>query len=502
MYYIKVFISGKNLSIRDVIEVAKNNEKVVLSKSSLKKIKKSHIFVKSLVENNKAIYGITTGFGALHNISIPKKQIAQLQINIVKSHSASVGKPFSKEITRAAVLLRANTLAKGHSGVKVETVMALIALLNKQIHPIIPEKGSVGASGDLSPLAHIALVLIGKGKAEFRGKIFSGKIALKKAGLKPLNLNAKEGLALVNGTQVMSAIGCLAISKAEQLVKNADIAAAMSAEVLKSKNDWFQKELHELRPFKGQGDSASLIGKLVKGSKLIKSANSQTQDPYSIRCAPQVHGAVRDTIEFAKKIFETEINSCTDNPIIFPESKKVLCGGNFHGEYLAFALDFLAIALSELANISERRIFRLTDSKLSNLPPFLVKNSGLNSGFMIAQYTAAALVSENKVLSHPASVDSIPTSANQEDHVSMGSISANKLLQVLFNVQNVLAIEYLCAAQALDFTKEEPGKGTKKAYDAIRKKIKLMEKDRELFEDIKKAFELIEEEKISSAVGY
>ena len=486
----KVIITGKDLTIEKVVNVARQFEEVELSQEVIKHIEDSASLVDQFIKNKKKLYGVTTGFGALANSIIPQDKIHELQYNIIISHATAVGDPFPTEIVRAAMLLKLNTLASGCCGVRLKTVKMLIDMLNKRIHPIIPSKGSLGASGDLAPLAHMALVMIGKGTAEYNGNIILGSEALRLAGLTPLELEAKEGLSLVNGTQIMAAIGALAIYDTETLLKNADIAATMTAEALKSNEAPFDEEVHKLRPHPGQIKCARNIRKLIKESKLIGS-NGITQDPYSIRCIPQVNGAVKDTIEFCRKIMETEINAVTDNPVILLESKRILSCGHFHGEYLAFALDFLAIAIAELADIAERRIARLVDPKLSGLAAFLINEAGVNSGFMIPHYTAAALVSENKILCHPASVDSIPTSANQEDHVSMGATAANKLLQVIFNVQNVICIEYICAAQALDLINGKQGIGTNAAYKTIRKKIKFLEKDEELHGYIMKSFELV-----------
>jgi histidine ammonia-lyase len=485
-----ITITGRNLTIENVVAVSREHERVELSKEAVGGIEASAAIVDKLVRNGNRIYGVTTGFGALADTIIPDEKLRQLQNNIIISHSAGVGNPLPIDIVRAAMLLRANTLAAGCSGVRLSTVEMLIGMLNMGVHPIIPEKGSLGASGDLAPLAHMALVAIGKGFAEYKGKTMEGGKALSLAKLKPLKLHAKEGLALVNGTQIMTGIGALALHEIDILVKSADIAAAMTIEALRSGVAPFDREVQLLRPHPGQIECAANIRKLVDGSRLIGSKNN-TQDAYSVRCVPQVNGAVKDTLKFCRSIIETEINSVTDNPIILAKSERVVSGGNFHGEYLAFALDFLAIAISELADIAERRIARLIDPKLSGLPAFLIKDAGLNSGFMIPHYTAASLVSENKVLSHPASVDSIPTSANQEDHVSMGSISANKLRNVIFNVTNVIAIECLCSAQALDLLGGKMGNGVKAAHDAVRGKVGFIEKDEELHGRIIECFELV-----------
>jgi len=404
--------------------------------------------------------------------------------------------------------LRIKDLARGHSGICLETVSHLLDLLNRGVCPVVPEKGSVGASGDLAPLAHLSLVLIGQGEAFYEGQRISGIEALKKCGLKPLQLKAGEGLALVNGTQVMTAIGGLSLYDAIELSKMTDIAAAMSLEVLMGSKTEFDKRIHQVRPHPGQATAADNMDRITRDSEIITSHKdcSRIQDAYSLRCSPQVHGASKDAITYARKVIETEMNSSTNNPLIFPESQEFLLGGNFHGQPVALALDFLCIAVSELANISERRIERLVNPQLSGLPAFLVSDGGLNSGFMLAQYTAASLVSENKVLSHPASVDSIPTSANKEDHVSMGMISARKLREIVRNVEYVIAIELLCGAQAMDlFTNMKPGEGTLIAYKIIRDEVPHLEKDRIISKDIETMVHLMRSgqiiEEIERVVG-
>jgi histidine ammonia-lyase len=436
-------------------------------------------------------------------VVISKKDTRRLQENILMSHASGVGAPLDEETVRAIMALRIKDLARGNSGIRLETVELLIALLNWGVYPVIPEKGSVGASGDLAPLAHLALVLLGLGEAFYKGRRIPGDQALSKCGLKSIHLEAGEGLALVNGTQVMTAIGALAVYDAIRLARMTDIAAAMSLEVLMGSRTEFNPKIHLVRPHPGQAAAADNMERIIKNSEIITSHKdcARIQDAYTLRCSPQVHGASKDAINYCRNVIETEMNSSTNNPLIFSESEDFLLGGNFHGQPVALALDFLSMAVSELANISERRIERLVNPMLSGLPAFLVSDGGLNSGFMIAQYTAAALVSENKVLCHPASVDSIPTSANKEDHVSMGTISARQCRQVLKNTENVIAIELLCAAQALDlFTNLKPGDGTLEAYRVIRKSISHLEKDRILSQDIAAMTELIRGSKILRAV--
>jgi histidine ammonia-lyase len=482
-----IMIDGNSLTMKDILAVAAKNAKIELSASACKKVQKCREYVEKVIADGKVVYGLTTGFGKFSNVTISKADIDELQENLIMSHSVSVGEPFNKVQTRAIMLLRANVLAKGYSGIRLQTLQTLIDMLNSGVHPIIPRQGSVGASGDLSPLSHLALVLIGRGKAEYQGDAIDGKTAMLLAGINPVKLAAKEGLALNNGTQVMAGLGVLSFLEAENLVKTADLIAAMSIDALKGTPRAFDKLVHNLRPHKGQVTSAANIRNLLHKSKLRDSHRNceNVQDPYSLRCTPQVHGAVRDAMDYVKKTLEIEINSATDNPLIFADEDKVISGGNFHGEPLAIALDTLAIAISELASISERRIEQMLNPSLNRgLPPFLAARPGLDSGYMIAQLTAAASVSENKVLSHPASVDNIPTSANQEDHVSMGSVSANKLLQVVENVNTVLAIELMIAIQALDYREMQSSPAIEILRYKIRKKVKPLKRDRILYEDI------------------
>jgi len=491
------------MTLEDLTAIARNGAQVKLTVGAEKRIRETRRLVERWVDDEKTIYGITTGFGALSDVVISKKDTRLLQENILMSHSAGVGKPLDEEIVRAVMALRIKDLARGHSGIRLETVQHLVTLLNRGVCPVIPEKGSVGASGDLAPLAHLALVLVGRGEAFYKGRRMPVDQVLRKCGLKPLKLESGEGLALVNGTQVMTAIGGLAVNDAIRLSKMTDIAAAMSLEVLMGSRTEFDKRIHQIRPHPGQAAVAANMERMISNSEIITSHKdcSRIQDAYTLRCSPQVHGATKDAVNYCRTVIETEMNSSTNNPLIFSESQDFLLGGNFHGQPVALALDFLSMAISELANISERRIERLVNPKLSGLPAFLVSDGGLNSGFMIAQYTAAALVSENKVLCHPASVDSIPTSANKEDHVSMGTISARQCREVIENTENVIAIELLCAAQALDlFTNLKPGEGTLEAYHVIRKTISHLDKDRILSRDIVAMKELIGNATILRAV--
>ncbi len=491
------------MTLEDLIAIARGGAQVKLSEGAESRIRATRRLVAKWVEDEKTIYGVTTGFGALSDVIISRKDTERLQENILMSHAAGVGEPLEEETVRAVMALRIKDLARGHSGIRLETVQHLLALLNWGVCPVIPQKGSVGASGDLAPLAHLSLVLLGRGEAFYKGQRMDGRQVLSKCGLKPIRLESGEGLALVNGTQVMTAIGGLAVYDALELSKLTDIAAAMSLEVLMGSRTEFDARIHQIRPHPGQAAAADNMERIVHNSEIISSHKdcARIQDAYTLRCSPQVHGATKDAIRYCRKVIETEMNSSTNNPLIFAETRDFLLGGNFHGQPVALALDFLSMAVAELANISERRIERLVNPMLSGLPAFLVSDGGLNSGFMIAQYTAAALVSENKVLCHPASVDSIPTSANKEDHVSMGTISARKCGEIIKNATDVIAIELLCAAQALDlFTNLKPGQGTLEAYKAIRKAIPHLDKDRILSEDIAALKKLMRSGKILQAV--
>lgn len=486
-------LDGNSLTIDDVIKVSRKLEKIYLCDESKKRILKSRAFVEQVISEGKTVYGITTGFGELANKPIPPEHAEKLQVNLVRSHSTGVGPALDEATVRAMMLLRLNALAKGYSGVRLELINTLTEMLNKKIYPYIPCQGSVGASGDLAPLSHLALTMIGEGECFVDGKRIDSNKILKENGIEPLKLEAKEGLGLTNGTQLMAAIGCLSVDHAKRLVKNAQIAAGMSLEALKGTAKAFDEKIHMLRPHSGQIRCAENMRNIVEGSEIIASHKNcqKVQDAYTLRCIPQVYGAVMDTIDFVEKTLTIEINSATDNPLIFPEENEAISGGNFHGEPLAFAMDYLGIAISEIGNISERTIDRLVNPYKSGLPPFLTAKDGLNSGFMIAQYTAASLVSENKVLTHPASVDSIPTSAGQEDHVSMGPISARHARDIINNVENVIAVEMLTAAQGIDFWNEHPGQGTLIAYNTIRKYIPYLDEDRVLYKDMEIARNLI-----------
>jgi histidine ammonia-lyase len=494
---------GERLSIPDVVRVAREGAEVVVSPRAREKVDRSRAAVDRLTHQGHVVYGITTGVGDLAAVRISPEQAARLQLNVVRSHAAGVGEPLPEDVVRAMMLLRAHALALGYSGVRPQVVDLLVAMLNRRVHPVVPSQGSVGASGDLAPLAHLALVLVGEGEAVVEGRRLTGGEALARAGLQPVVLAAKEGVALINGTQGMTALLALAVHDARALSTVADIGGAMSLEALRGRPDAFDPLLHQVRPHPGQAISAANLRRLTAGSEILAGPRSspRVQDAYALRCMPQVHGASRDAIGFVAGVVEVEMNSATDNPLIFAEQDRVLSGGNFHGQPVALAADVLAVAVSGLATISERRIERLVNPALSGLPAFLTPDGGLHSGLMLAQYTAAALVSENKVLCHPASVDSIPTSAGQEDHVSMGMIAARKATRVVVHTRQVLAIELVCAAQALEFHRPSlPGVGTRAAYAAVREVVPRLEEDRALAPDLRAAAELVHSGRLVAAV--
>ena len=491
-----IYMDGASLTMAQVLAVAQGapgQPQIELTPAAKSAVTRAAQGVQTLLAQGKLAYGITTGFGAFKDKIISPNQVEQLQHNILVSHAVGVGAPFDAAMTRAIMLIRANTLARGHSGIRLATLQLLIDMLNAGVHPVIPQKGSLGASGDLAPLAHMALPLIGEGEALFDGTRMSGDAAMHKADLGPIKLAAKEGLALTNGTSVMCALGVLETLRAEQLSQTADIAGCLSLEALHGTDLAFDERIHALRPFPRQQDCARYLRALLAGSDFTRPHDSvNVQDAYTLRCIPQVHGAVRDAIAYARWAFEIELNAVTDNPLLFFDEAgdvTVLSGGNFHGEPLAIAMDYLGLAVAELGNISERRIMRLTDeaSNTHVLPAFLTREGGLNSGFMILQYTAAALATENKVLAHPASVDTIPTSANIEDHVSMGVTAGLKLRQILDNVEQILAIELMSAAQGIEFRKQalgtgaQLGRGTRAAFDLVRECVPFIERDRVMY---------------------
>ncbi len=494
-------LDGDTLTLDALARVAAGGAKVSLADGVREKIQRSRAVVEAALDSGRAVYGVNTGFGRLSEVAIPRESIEALQLNLIRSHACGVGAPLSCEETRAVTLLRANVLAKGFSGVRPLVVDQLLALLNHGIHAVIPEQGSVGASGDLAPLSHLALVLLGEGEAEMGGEVISGAEALSRAGLQPITLAAKEGLALNNGTQVSTGIGALLLLRAERAVAAADVAGAMSLEGLRGTPDAFHPALQRVRAHPGQIASAERLRSLLEGSEIRESHRAddpRVQDAYSLRCMPQVHGAAGNALAYIRSVLEVEANSATDNPLIFPDEDGglILSGGNFHAQPIAQVMDLLAIALTDLASISERRIERLVNPDLSGLPAFLTRKPGLSSGMMLAQITAAALVSENKVLSHPASVDSIPTGASKEDHVSMGPGAATKARKVLRNTEMVLGIELMCAAQALEFLKPlKPGRGVARAYDLVRERIPPLAEDRVLAPDIEAAGEMVREGK-------
>ncbi len=489
----EIIIEGGKLSLDDFIAVCRDNAKVIISEDAKKRIKASRSTVDAFVENSQAVYGVTTGFGKFSEVIITKEQSMLMQKNLIVSHAVGSGDFFDDEIVRGIMLLRINNLCIGFSGVKYETVKTLADMLNEGVHPQIPEKGSLGASGDLAPLAHMVLPMLGLGTAIYKGKVMKGADAMQAAGIKTIELMAKEGLALINGTQVMTSVGAHTIYDAVKLIDIADLSASLTFEALHGITSVLDERLHLLRPHRGQMYTAKNIYALLEGSECTMiQGQGKIQDAYSLRCTPQVHGATRDAIEYVKEKIEIEMNSVTDNPIIFADTMEGISGGNFHGQPVALAFDFLGIAIAELADISERRLERMVNPALNGLPAFLVNNGGLNSGFMIVQYSAAALVSENKVLSHPASVDSIPSSGNQEDHVSMGTIGARKAMEILKNTRRVLAMEMLCACQAIDLgTKKRLGAATQKAYNIIREKVDTLTADREMYDDINNLENLI-----------
>ena len=484
----EIFVDGDHLTLEQVEAVAVRSARVSIAAHAQDKIKKSRAVIEEILQKHQTVYGVNTGFGKLSDIKIPMDKVNELQLNLIRSHSAGVGQPYSIPETRAIMLLRANVLAKGNSGVRPEVIELLLQMLNHQIHPVIPSKGSVGASGDLAPLSHLALVLVGEGQAVSGSRVLNGLQALQENGLEPITLQAKEGLALINGTQAMTGVGCLAWNTSVLLAHAADIAGAMSLDVLRGSDTAFDQRVVAVRPHPGALLVAKNLRSLLKGSRIRESHREsahKVQDQYSLRCMPQVHGAVRDALRVGEEWLTIEMNSATDNPFVFSDDHILMSGGNFHGAPMSLCLDFLATAVCQLASISERRIALLMDSTQSELPMFLSRESGLHSGFMMAQVTAAALVSENKVLAHPASVDTIPTSANKEDHVSMGVTAALKFQQIVQNASNVLAIELMCAAQALDLLKPLVTSDALQAvHQIVRGRVPALEKDRILADDI------------------
>ncbi len=519
-----VVLTGADLTIPDVEAVARRDAPVALDEHARERIAEARAVIERLVAAGEIVYGVTTGFGDLATTFVAPSEARRLQENLLVSHAAGVGDPFPREIVRAMLLLRANTLALGHSGCRPLIVDRLLEFLGRGVHPVVPAQGSVGASGDLAPLAHLALPLIGRGQVELHGQVLPALVALREVGLEPLTLEAKEGLALLNGTQMMSAIGALLLADAERLVRTATVAAAMSVEALLGTEVAFSAPYQLARPHPGQVAVAAELRELLAGSGLQRrhhGASHKVQDPYSLRCVPQVHGAVRDALGYLAGVLDVELNAATDNPLVFPGGVLngaaedafatggglVISGGNFHGEPIALALDFAKLALAELGSISERRTALLVDPRLNGgLPPFLAASPGLESGMMLYQYTAAALASENKVLAHPASADSIPTSANQEDHVSMGSIAARHARTVLAQVEQIVAIELVVAAQALELRLAAadgaaPGEGVARALEVVRSRVSHLERDREPGSDLAAAAALVRSGAFAGLVG-
>ena len=497
-----VTINGMSLTVEQVASVARGYEKVRISADAKKAINKARAYVEKKLDEQAVVYGLTTGFGKFSDKYIPLEETAQLQRNLIISHSCGMGAPLPTEVVRAAMLLRCNALCRGNSGIRLATIETLLSMLNAGVHPIVPEKGSLGASGDLAPLSHIVLVMLGEGKAEYKGEVLSGSEAMERAGIPTTELAAKEGLALINGTQIMTAIGCLAVYDAVQLEKTADIACAMTSEALLGITKAYDPKVHAVRGHKGQMDSAANLLRLLEGSGLSHpTIPGKVQDAYALRCTPQIHGASRDAIKYVYDAVTREINAVTDNPIIFPDEDEAISGGNFHGQPMALAFDFLGIALAELANVSERRIERLVNPALSfGLPAFLAENGGVNSGFMITQYSAASMVSENKVWAHPASVDSIPSSANQEDHVSMGTIAARKARMILDNAQKVIGIELFAASQGLYLRGDDKlAPATKAVYKRIRRSVAPIHDDIVMYEQMNKFDAMVKSGELNAA---
>ncbi|QHW29702.1 histidine ammonia-lyase [Paenibacillus rhizovicinus] len=482
-----IILDGRQLTPEAVMEAAFEHREVMLSGEAGTRVERCRELVEDLVAAGKVVYGVNTGFGKFSDVHISPQDTAKLQINLIRSHACAVGRALPAETVRALMLLRANALAKGYSGIRPATLRLLIDCLNHNVHPVVPEQGSLGASGDLAPLSHLALVLMGEGEAYYSGERLPGAEALSRAGLRPIALQAKEGLALINGTQIMTAIGTLTFMKAQRLARIADAIASLTLESLRGIPEAFAEEVQFARPYPEQIGVASNLRALLQGSRLTtRQGEIRVQDAYSLRCLPQVHGATRQVLAYVRDKLAIEINSATDNPLLFLDAGRVVSGGNFHGQPIAFAMDFLKIGMSELANIAERRTERLVNPALSGgLPPFLSHAPGLASGLMITQYVSASLVSENKVLAHPASVDSIPSSANQEDHVSMGTTAARHAAQVVENAAKVLAIELICAAEAADFVGTDGlAPATRALYDRLRALVRPVVDDRALSEEI------------------
>jgi histidine ammonia-lyase len=489
-------LDGQRLSLARVVAVARGEEAVTLSHASQTRVAQSRTIVETIVAEGRTVYGVNTGFGKLSDVSIDQSQLRELQLNLVRSHSCGLGAPLSIEEARAMLLLRANVLALGYSGCRVEVIKLLLTMLDRGVIPVIPEKGSVGASGDLAPLAHLALTVIGEGEAFYRGERMSSANALQRAGIKPLELEAKEGIALLNGTQAMAAVGSLALYRAERVARLADVAGAMALEALKGTPVAFDERIHSARPHAGQIEVAAHLRELLRDSQIRESHlenDPRVQDAYSLRCMPQVHGTVRGALAHAREIVEIETGSATDNPLVFADTGEVLSGGNFHGAPLALAFDYAALAMTDLISISERRIDRLVNPDANeDLPAFLTSHAGAASGFMMMQIVAASLLNEAKVLAHPASIDNVPTDGGKEDHVSMGMTAAMKLRSIVDLAEMVTAIELITAAEGLEYRAPlQPGRGVRKAYDIVRRHVARLTADRAMSREITTLAEVV-----------
>jgi len=500
-----VVLSSRNMTFKEFIDVAVNKEKVSLSDELIDKIKKARDLVEELDKEDTPIYGINTGFGFLAGKKIDKDKIEELQFNLIRSHCTAVGEPYNEAVTRGIMLLRARVMSQGYSGIRAKVINLLLELLNRNIIPVIPSQGSVGASGDLAPLAHLAITLLGEGEVFYNGKIEQTNEVFKKENIIPVKLHSKEGLVLINGTQAMTANGLIQLYRAKNILKSADIIVSISLDALKGTIKAYDEKISLIRPHQGQINTATNIRNILKGSEILVSHSGcgKVQDAYSLRCVPQVHGSIKDVIAYVEKTLLIEMNSVTDNPLVFPDEKEIISGGNFHGEPIAFAMDFLGIAISEISSISERRVEQLVNPNSNDhLPAFLIKDEGVNSGFMIAHVTAASLVSENKVYAHPSSVDSIPTSANKEDHVSMGTIGSNKAAKIIDNVEKVIAIEYLIASQALDFRKPlKSSVAVEKAVSILRERVPFLTKDEYLKPYMEAAINIVSSGKLVSEIS-
>lgn len=484
-------LDGQRLTLEQIELVAQGDEQVVLADVARARVEAARRVVERIVEEGRVVYGVNTGFGKLSDVVVPREELRELQLNLVRSHACGVGQPLSSEETRAMMLLRANVLALGFSGARARVIETLVKMIERGVVPVVPEKGSVGASGDLAPLAHLALVCIGEGEAFYEGSRMDGAEAMRRAGIEPVTLEAKEGLALLNGTQGLTAVGALALARAERVARAADVAGAMTLEALRGTPAAFDERIHAARPHEGQRESAAHLRELMRESEIRESHREhdpRVQDAYSLRCMPQVHGAARDALRHARTLVEIETSSATDNPLVFVETSEVISGGNFHGAPLAIAFDYAAIATTHLGNIIERRVDRTVNpDKNEGLPPFLTTHAGLQSGMMVAQIAAVALLNECKVLAHPASTDNLPTDGGKEDHVSMGMTAATKLRAIVSNVEHVLAIELLCAAEGLEHRLPlKPGRGALRGYDAVRAHVPRLTRDRPLSADIEK----------------